>query len=92
MASLATRTIKRSKPSMVGSEERKTIKACPDIHRNFIWALAKKITDSTEEAEAAAQEIFADIWRYAERGEKPLSPENLLTSMIARRQLNRFLQ
>lgn len=49
--------------------------------------MARKFTASTEEAEAAAQKIFIDIWRYAERIDKSQSAENLLITLIARWQL-----
>ncbi|MBA4185090.1 MAG: hypothetical protein H0X49_13960, partial [Acidobacteria bacterium] len=54
---------------------------------NFIWALARKLTASREEAEAATEEIFIDIWQYCERARNTQSIEKKLIAMIALRRL-----
>ena len=96
MTGLTTRTIKKTKPSTtfqrIGEKDKTAVKDCLDTYGNFIRALAQKFTSSTEEAEAAAQEIFIDIWRYAERGDKTQSAENLLIALIARRRLIKYIQ
>jgi DNA-directed RNA polymerase specialized sigma24 family protein len=75
------------------AEKDKTAVAdCVDAYGNFIWALARKFTASNEEAAAAAQEIFTDIRQYSERAEQAQSPEDMLTALIARRRLIRYLQ
>ena len=95
MTALATGTIQKTKPSTIlqriANKDKTAVKDCVDAYGNFIWALAQKFTDSTEEAEAATQEIFTDIWRYAERGNNTQSPENLLIALIARRRLIKHL-
>lgn len=73
-------------------KDRTAVKDCVDTYGNFIWALARKCTRSSEEAEVAAQEIFIDIWRYAERVDKTQSAENMLIALIARRRLIKYLQ
>lgn len=96
MTALATRIIHEKKPSTIfqrlAEKDRTAVADCVDAYGNFIWALARKFTNSPEEAEAAAQEIFIDIWRYAERADQSQSPENLLIALIARRQLIKYLQ
>lgn len=96
MTALATRTIEETKSltllQRIGDKDKTAVKDCIDTYGNFIWALARKFTRSREEAEAAAQEIFIDIWRYAEHGDHPQSGENLLVAMIARRRLIKYLQ
>ncbi len=96
MATLATRTIKKRNPltifQRIGNKDKTAVKDCVDVYGNFIWALARKFTASTEEAEAAAQEIFHDIWRYSERAEKVQSAESVLIALIARRRLIKYLQ
>ncbi len=52
--------------------------------------MAKKFTDSTEDAEAVTQEIFLDIWRYAERFEQTNFDELTFVTIIARRQLRKY--
>jgi len=54
--------------------------------------LAGKFTESREEAEAATQEIFIDIWRYSERPDKIQSAEKKLIAVIALRRLIKHLQ
>ncbi len=96
MTALATRTIQKTKPltihQRISNKDKTAVKDCVDAYGNFIWALARKFTTSTEEAEAAAQEIFIDIWRYSERADKLESAENFLIALIARRRLIKHLQ
>jgi len=90
-----TRTIKRTQPLTILNKtvkkEKTAVQDCFDIYGSFIWALARKFTASTEEAEAATQEIYIDIWRHAERGDKNQSAETLLIAQIARRRLIKYL-
>lgn len=96
MTGVATRTIKKTKPlnifQRLTDKDKTVVKDCIDNYGNFIWALAQTFTVSNEEAEAAAQEIFIDIWRYGKRGEKKQSAENVLIALIARRRLIKYLQ
>ncbi len=95
MAALATRTMYRTNTltilQRIAKKDRTVAKACFDIYGSFIWALARKFTNSTEEAETATREIFIDIWRYAERADKTQSDEALLISLIAQRRLIKHL-
>ena len=96
MTALATRTIQETKPltilRRIAKKDKTAVKDCIDTYGSFIWALAQKFTASTEEAEAAAQEIFIDIWQYTERADQPQSDENLLIALIARGRLIKYLQ
>ena len=96
MTGLATQTIKKTKPlnilQRITNKDQTAVKDCVDTYGNFIWALAKKFTASREEAEAAAQEIFNDIWRYSERADKSQSAESVMIALIARRRLMKHLQ
>ena len=69
MTGSATRTIKKTESSTIfqriADKDRTAVKDCIDAYGNFIWALAKNLTHSREEAEAATREIFIDIWRYS---------------------------
>ena len=91
MTALTTRTILKMRPLIillrVENKDQTAIKDCFDTYGNFIWTLARKFTASTEEAEAATQEIFIDIWSYSQRADKSQSAENLLIALIARRRL-----
>ena len=96
MTALATRTIQKTKSLTIlqrlAEKDKTAVADCVDAYGNFIWALARKFTNSPEEAEAAVQEIFIDIWRYAERADQAQSPENLLIALIARRRLIKHLK
>ena len=100
MDALATRTNQKTNQETnlltilqrIGNKDKTAVKDCIDTYGNFIWALARKFTASTEEAEAATQEIFTDIWRYSERADKTHSAESVLIALIARRRLIRYLQ
>jgi len=96
MTPLATRKIQKTKPltilQRITNEDETAVIDCVDTYGNFIWALARKFTGSMEEAEAAAQEIFIDIWRYSECVDKLESAENVLIALIARRRLIKHLQ
>ena len=96
MTVLATRKIQKAKPltilQRIMKKDKTAVVDCVDAYGNFIWALAKKFTASREEAEAAAQEIFTDIWRYSEHVDNSQSAERDLIALIARRRLIKYLQ
>ena len=91
-----TQTIQKTKPltilQRIADKDQTAVTDCVDTYGNFIWALARKFTHSRTEAETAVQEIFIDIWRYAERVDKTQSTENMLIALIARRRLVKYLQ
>lgn len=95
MTGLATRTIQKTESlsilQRIANKDRTAVKDCIDAYGNLIWALAKKFTGSTKEAEAATEKIFLDIWRYSERPNKTQSVEEKLIAMIALRRLIRYL-
>ncbi len=96
MIGSATQTIKKTKSltilQRIENKDRTAVQDCIDAYGNLIWALARKFTASTDEAEAATLEIFRDIWRYSERGDKLQSAEDMVISQIARRRLIRYLR
>ena len=96
MTALATGTIHKKQTltimQRVAEKDETAVKDCIDTYGNFIWALAKKFTASTEEAEAAAREIFIDIWQYSERTGSTQPDEEKLIAMIALRRLIKQLQ
>jgi RNA polymerase sigma-70 factor (ECF subfamily) len=91
MTALAIQKIQKTKPltilQRIANKDNNAVDACIDTYGNFIWALARKFTNSTEEAEAAVQEIFLDIWRYSISGDKTQSIEEKLIALIAFRRL-----
>jgi hypothetical protein len=63
-----------------------------DPYKDFIWHLARKFTNSPEEAKAALQEIQNDIERCADTGVAVRTHEERLIARIAWRRLFNFLQ
>ncbi len=74
----------------VAEGDRAAVEDCIDHYSSLIWSLAKKFTDSTEDAEAVTQEIFLNIWRYAARFEQTNFDELLFITIIVRRQLRKY--
>jgi RNA polymerase sigma-70 factor (ECF subfamily) len=68
------------------------VEECIDNYGNLIWSMAKKFTDSTEDAEAVTKEIFLNIWRHAARFEQTDYDELLFITVIARRQLRKYAE
>jgi DNA-directed RNA polymerase specialized sigma24 family protein len=91
MTALATRTIQAKKPLTINKDQIADVDLV-DSYDCFIRALARRFTDSNEEAEAAAREIIIDIWRYSKRADQTQSAESILIALIARRRLIRYLQ
>lgn len=91
MTASATRTIQKTETSTIlrriAEKDKTAVKDCIDTYGNYIWALARKLTASRAEAEAATEEIFIDIWRYCEREPDTRSTEEKLVAMIALRRL-----
>jgi RNA polymerase sigma-70 factor, ECF subfamily len=54
---------------------------------NLVWALAKRFTNNSEDAEDAVQEIFIEIWQNAARYDAAKSAESTFITLIARRRL-----
>ncbi len=72
--------------------DRIAIEDCINNYGNLIWALAKKFTDSTEDAEAVTKEIFLNIWRCSARFEQTDCDELLFITLIAWRQVRKYLE
>ena len=96
MNAFEVKTIQKTEPltifQRIVAGDKTVVKDCIDTYGNFIWALAKKFTASTEEAEAATEEIFNDIWRYSERTDKTQFVEEKHIAMIALRRLIKHFQ
>ncbi len=93
MTASATQTIQKTETSTIlrriAKKDKTAVKDCIDAYGSFIWALARKLTASSAEAEAATEEIFSDIWQHCERACNTQSIEKKLIAMIALRRLIR---
>ncbi len=94
MQALAVQKIQRNDSSAIlqriARRDKTAVKDCIDSYGDWIWAMAKKFTDTTEDAEAITQEIFLNIWRYAARFEETNFDELLFITIIARHQLRKY--
>lgn len=73
-----------------GNGDRAAVEECIGNYGNLIWSMAKKFTNSNEDAEAVTSEIFFNIWRYAARFEQTDFDELIFITIIARRQLRKY--
>ena len=60
---------------------------CMDAYGNLVWALARRLSATSADAEDAVQEIFIEIWRSAPRYDPAVAPEAVFVATIARRRL-----
>ena len=61
--------------------------ACIDRFGPLVWTLARQILANRTDAEDAVQEIFAELWRVAERFDPAIASARSFVSTIARRRL-----
>ncbi len=96
MTALTTQTIQKTEPftilQRIADRDKTAIEDCIDTYGNFVWALARKLTGSREEAESATEEIIIDIWQYCESARNARAIEEKLIAMIALRRLIKPLQ
>lgn len=71
----------------VAANENGAVKACLEKYGGFVYSLAKKFTDSHEDAEDAAQDIFLDLWKCAARFDKQKSSEIGFIALVSKRRL-----
>lgn len=94
MPALATHTYDLERRPRISAVRRvKTVSEdAGAAYTKIIQALALKFTNTSEEAEAAACEMFDDIYRYSERGLTVRLDEEQLVSRIALRRLIKYLR
>ncbi len=94
MQAIAVQTSQRNNSlailQRIAQRDKTTLRESIDNYGDWIWSMAKKFTDSTEDAEAVTQEIFLNIWRYAARFEETNFDELLFITIIARHQLRKY--
>jgi len=60
---------------------------CLDQYSGLVWSLARRFCRNQADAEDAAQEIFVEIWKHAERFDPAVASETAFIAMLARRRL-----
>ncbi len=71
----------------IAKKDKMAVEECFDKYGGLVWSIAKKFTNSREDAEDAVQDIFIDIWKYAGRFDAAKSAELSFIVLIARRRL-----
>lgn len=94
MASAETQFIQRTyqQPYRPAAQGNAGLRNRADSYNEFIWALARKFTNSRAEAAAAAREMFDDIQSYSQSGQRGPAAEDHLIAHIALRRLLKFLE
>lgn len=69
----------------VAQNDRKAVIDCLEEYGTWVWAIARKFSDSSEAAEELSLEIFRDIWKYSHRFKSSGLDELMFISLIARR-------
>lgn len=60
---------------------------CIKSYSGLVWKIARKYTNTNQDAEDAVQESFLAIWKNAHRFDPSISPEWSFIGLIARRNL-----
>ena len=71
----------------IAQGDENAVAECMSQYSNLIWMLAKKYTQTIEDAEDAVQEVFLEIWQNAGRFDSSKASEITFISLIARRRL-----
>lgn len=71
----------------IAQGDENAVTECMNQYGNLVWMLAKKYTQTVEDAEDAVQEIFLEIWQNAGKYDSAIAAEITFISLIARRRL-----
>ena len=63
------------------------VRECIDEFGALVWAMARRLSPSRDDAEDAVQEVFLDLWKSAGRFDPRQGSEKVFITMIARRRL-----
>ncbi|MEM7610832.1 MAG: sigma-70 family RNA polymerase sigma factor [Pseudomonadota bacterium] len=71
----------------IATGDQAAVAACIDEFGGLVWSLARRLTPNEADAEDAVQEIFVEIWRFADRFDPAKASEATFIAMLARRRL-----
>jgi RNA polymerase sigma factor (sigma-70 family) len=71
----------------IAAGDQRAVQQCVDRYGALVWSLARRWAVDTADAEDAAQEIFIDLWRTADRYDPERASEAGWITMLARRRL-----
>lgn len=71
----------------IASGDSFAVQECLEVYGGLVWSIARRMSQNSEEAEDAVQEIFIELWQLASNFNPNLSSETTFITMIARRRL-----
>jgi len=71
----------------IAAGDASAVKECMDTYGGLVWSLARRFSDSVADAEDATQEIYLEIWKFADRYDPAMGKESTFITTIARRRL-----
>jgi RNA polymerase sigma factor (sigma-70 family) len=71
----------------IAQGDKLAVSDCLETYGKLVWGITRKFTNTREDAEDLAQEIFIDIWKNAAHFDATKSPEQAFVRLIAKRRL-----
>ncbi|MEQ1923387.1 MAG: sigma-70 family RNA polymerase sigma factor [Pyrinomonadaceae bacterium] len=71
----------------IAAGDSSAVEDCIQKYSGLVWAFARKVNSSFEDAEDISQDIFMAIWQNAARFDESIASESTFVSMIARRRV-----
>ena len=71
----------------IASGDRHAVDACLQRYGGLVWTLARRFCSDADEVEDGVQEVFVDLWKYADRFDEDRGTEVAFVTTIARRRL-----
>ena len=71
----------------ISEGDKAAVADCLDQYGGLVWSLARRFCKKQADAEDAAQEIFVEIWKNADRFDPAVASETAFIAMLARRRL-----
>lgn len=71
----------------IAAGDQSAVPECLARYGGLVWTLARRRLGNEEDAEDAVQEVFIDLWRFADRFDPGIAEEITFVAMIARRRL-----
>ncbi len=71
----------------IAAGDQSAVPECLARYGGLVWTLARRRLGNAQDAEDAVQEVFVDLWRYADRFDPQVAEEITFVAMIARRRL-----
>jgi RNA polymerase sigma-70 factor (ECF subfamily) len=71
----------------VAAGDSAAVNECLERYGGLVWSLARRFAKRGDDAEDAAQDVFIELWKKAERFDPSIASEMTFVAMIARRRL-----